>query len=216
MPYENARSTRLLATRCCACGRALRDAESVELGIGPVCRRNHGFNLQVSAADRAEANALVHGIAARGRMTVEERNRLVALGFHQLAARLATRLLRRSRGTRRQQPIEVRMVIWRGVERLAVTTPYNPDALPAWRALGSWDASSRRWMVHRRDSVKLLDMLEQNYPGLDIHGIERPCPANTPAETECGDCQGRGYRNRTSGLCGACDGEGFVAVAAAA
>jgi len=44
MSYENARSTRFLATRCVCCGNPLTDAKSVEFGIGPICRKKHGFD----------------------------------------------------------------------------------------------------------------------------------------------------------------------------
>ena len=40
MSYENAPATLLLATHCCLCGRPLVDAESVECGIGPHCRKD--------------------------------------------------------------------------------------------------------------------------------------------------------------------------------
>lgn len=33
--YENAPATKMLATNCVVCGRALVDAVSVEMGIGP-------------------------------------------------------------------------------------------------------------------------------------------------------------------------------------
>lgn len=39
MSHENAPATQLVATRCCACRTPLVDANSVELGIGPICRR---------------------------------------------------------------------------------------------------------------------------------------------------------------------------------
>lgn len=42
MGYEQAPSTKLLAVRCCYCGRPLRDADSVECGMGPVCRSRVG------------------------------------------------------------------------------------------------------------------------------------------------------------------------------
>lgn len=43
MSYENAPATILLATHCACCGRPLVDAASVETGIGPDCRKRHGF-----------------------------------------------------------------------------------------------------------------------------------------------------------------------------
>lgn len=67
MTYENAPSTRLLATHCACCNRPLRDAESVERGIGPDCAERHGYgdasgpmNVEavVEAANRAGDIAL--------------------------------------------------------------------------------------------------------------------------------------------------------------
>ena len=43
MSYENAPATKMLATYCACCARPLLDAESVEVGMGPVCRKTHGF-----------------------------------------------------------------------------------------------------------------------------------------------------------------------------
>lgn len=163
----------LLATRCCACGRPLRDAKSVELGIGPVCRGSLGSERQVSEQERAEANALVHRIAARCRMTAVERERLTELGFQRLAIRLAERLLE----TATPRPIEIRKVFWRSVARIAVAAPYNTNALPAWRALGEWDNDARRWMIHRRDYRELLDMLKKYYPGVKVLGPATPATA---------------------------------------
>ena len=40
--HEKAKATRLLATHCCVCWRPLVDAKSVEMGIGPVCRKKYG------------------------------------------------------------------------------------------------------------------------------------------------------------------------------
>jgi len=51
MSYENAPSTVLLASCCAICGRALRDAVSVEAGIGPDCREKYGYGEAQGAAD---------------------------------------------------------------------------------------------------------------------------------------------------------------------
>lgn len=48
MGYEQALSTKLLATHCAYCGRSLRDADSVEHGMGPVCRARIGVNPEVA------------------------------------------------------------------------------------------------------------------------------------------------------------------------
>lgn len=59
MSYELAPATGMLATHCCACGRPLLDATSVELGIGPVCRDKYGFGSPIDESARQEANQLV-------------------------------------------------------------------------------------------------------------------------------------------------------------
>lgn len=54
MSYETAPATTLLATNCAACSRPLVDATSVETGMGPECRRRHGYtrpDVEVDAAN---------------------------------------------------------------------------------------------------------------------------------------------------------------------
>ena len=41
MTYEDAPATKMLRVGCACCGRALLDAESVESGMGPVCREKN-------------------------------------------------------------------------------------------------------------------------------------------------------------------------------
>ena len=46
----------LTHSECCVCSRALRDAESVETGIGPICRKKYGYtNAPASNVDLAIA-----------------------------------------------------------------------------------------------------------------------------------------------------------------
>jgi Family of unknown function (DUF6011) len=56
MSYENAPATILLATTCAACGRDLGDALSVELGIGPECRRKCGWTKRQGFGPGADAD----------------------------------------------------------------------------------------------------------------------------------------------------------------
>ncbi len=51
--YEDAVSTKLLATHCCMCNRPLRDARSVEFGIGPICEAKFGTSAEVGEPDMA-------------------------------------------------------------------------------------------------------------------------------------------------------------------
>lgn len=120
MTYENAVSTRLIATHCAVCRRPLRDAVSVERGVGPDCAERYGYGeaqteptwLVVAVAltevagglsleafvtrdAHALANLLTHQIATD--LDAEETNgRLLAAirgcGFTKLADKLATHL----------------------------------------------------------------------------------------------------------------------------
>lgn len=83
MSYEFAPGTALVATHCAACGRPLLDAVSVEIGMGPTCRKKYGLGGEGTGADwsravpllgdvvaavegdaRATANHIVHRVAA--------------------------------------------------------------------------------------------------------------------------------------------------------
>ena len=50
--YENHKETKILATNCCACNRSLKDADSVELGIGPICRSRYTKNVPTPTAEQ--------------------------------------------------------------------------------------------------------------------------------------------------------------------
>jgi len=41
MGYETAASTKMLSTSCVLCNRPLRDAESVQAGVGPICKKKY-------------------------------------------------------------------------------------------------------------------------------------------------------------------------------
>jgi hypothetical protein len=67
--YENAPSTLLLATVCACCGRPLRDAPSVERGVGPDCAEKYGFNRAEAPAEWARVFALSDGVVAVAELT---------------------------------------------------------------------------------------------------------------------------------------------------
>jgi len=49
---------RLTATNCCVCRRSLRDALSVQLHIGPVCRSRYGYDDEPEITDTMRATAM--------------------------------------------------------------------------------------------------------------------------------------------------------------
>ena len=58
MTHELAAATRVLATTCCVCGRDLCDAKSVELGIGPVCRKRYFRDADIPLTSQGWEKAL--------------------------------------------------------------------------------------------------------------------------------------------------------------
>lgn len=118
--YTQAPATEILATQCAACARPLLDATSVELGIGPECRKKYAYSagpfvmprwerveklgggpapqgLDVAGereAARVLANKAVNLIARlqTGPEAAKACSLLFALGYTKLAARIADRL----------------------------------------------------------------------------------------------------------------------------
>jgi hypothetical protein len=80
-----------MATNCCACGKPLVDAKSVETGMGPVCRKKYGYGVEVSEDARVRANAIIYQLAlavSTGAVTLETLKltvELTALGFPLIA-----------------------------------------------------------------------------------------------------------------------------------
>ena len=172
MSYETAPATVLLATRCACCSRPLCDAISVETGVGPECRRKHGFNgaqgepdwtaamlaldgviavaeVNPTMTPRESVNVLVHRVACRSTARVDGfvvalTAAIKALGF----VTLANKIVEHGAGK-----VEVHAV----GDRLAVTTPYNQAfvaALKAARVGARWDGASKVWTVPTDPSAR--------------------------------------------------------------
>jgi hypothetical protein len=122
MGYENAPATKLLASRCCCCNKELVDAKSVEIGMGPVCRKAHGYDdvLGLPEEARVEANKLIYTIALdrEGPNVLAACTRLFELGCTTVVAailkRIATVKIATTDDTHPHGP-----------GRLAVKTPYS-------------------------------------------------------------------------------------------
>lgn len=135
--YQHAPATKMLATRCAVCSRKLLDAKSVELGIGPDCRKHYGFDLAgIPEETRKEANAIVHKIALiqKGEEALELCKALHALGFDVLANRITQRLTK------------IHLLV--EGEQLIVSTPYNGSFVDLARYI-----PGRTWDKTRKVSV---------------------------------------------------------------
>lgn len=126
MGYENAPATKMLATYCAVCARPLLDSVSVEIGIGPECRKKYGYYAQVDPEVRETANALVHEIAVlqHGVEAAQKALRLEGLGFPVLSKKLLERL------------VTLRVTQKNGVHDVfEVETPYNAGAVEAFKRI---------------------------------------------------------------------------------
>lgn len=163
MSYENLNSTKMLATNCCVCARPLRDAVSVELGIGPDCRERHGYNEVVNEENRAAANRLIFEIADKqtGMSVVEATRQLRNLGFTKLAARIATRLF------------EVSIDLDAATGTYRVRGPYSEASVQAFRNVPGrrWNHELKTNDVPARSKAALWAALRAAYPG---HGAIGP------------------------------------------
>jgi len=193
--YANSPACRMLATHCCACGRPLVDADSVELGIGPICRRRHGFNEPDADADFDTAIDLCGGIgddvlsAAAG----------IALGDHDArkACNAVVYAAARHQGTplaRRLSTIihalgyhtlAAKVATHAGAvatrhathdqlgDTIAVKSPRHPGFKDALRRRGAWyrwERATKSWHVRKCDRGALWAALCECYPGIECTG----------------------------------------------
>lgn len=175
--HTHAPATNLLATNCAVCGRALVDAQSVETGIGPICRERYGNFTALSEPARVEANGIVYRIAATlsqtpdaaGLATVStDLQRLRTLGADTIVQRILN-----NRG--RLATIKI-ITVDADTDRFAVQAPRNDDATAAYRSIRGrrWHGSyrSRAWhgvtkanTFPRSAWPQVRAALVANYPG---------------------------------------------------
>lgn len=174
MSYENAPSTQMLATHCAVCGKALRDPLSVEIGMGPDCRKKHGFNVEIDPDARAEANKIIHalsyhvgGQAPNPGYLPTAIARVRELGLDHLADVLADRLA----------PVKISRVDGPGrvghagppEGRIAVRTPYSEEIVSALRKIPgrSWDRELKvnTFPDHPENKRTLWATIRKLFPG---------------------------------------------------
>jgi len=157
--YENAPATKMLATYCACCSRPLVDAISVETGIGPECRKKHGYYLEGASEEaRKEANVMVHHIAIHqdGPQVVAAVARLRELGFTTLADRVLDRI-----GCIR---------IFENDGTLSVATPYREDAVKPMAAIQGrrWDRDNKVNTYPASMKRELWDVLKIYFNGMTL------------------------------------------------
>jgi hypothetical protein len=98
MGYEDSTACKVLATHCCCCGKPLVDAVSIQRGVGPVCAKKYGYDLDVPAHVRDRANQIIYRLAldvSQDAVTLESlklAEELAELGFDKIAHIFSTKL----------------------------------------------------------------------------------------------------------------------------
>lgn len=210
MSYTDAAATHLLGISCVCCGRPLLDAASVSYGIGPDCRKNHGF-ADGREEHRDEANRLVHE-AALSATSADRRLAIAGLlkgfGMDKLAVLIVERFARRASAAARAAAevsvlgkapappaisiTEVEAPLYRNgrpVKCLAVVTPYLPaftedlKAAIDWKSRG-WDAGRKAWLVLPAFRWEVLAALSRHFAGQAAVSAKGtftvPTPENLP------------------------------------
>lgn len=171
MSYEQAPATIMLATHCVCCGRPLVDSVSVEAGIGPECRKKHGFQEPQRAPDWSKVvltspipmegtpqemcNKLVW-LAAR-KPSTKDLCRMVdtirALGFDRLAKCLAKRTA------------DAVVTVENG--HIHVKCAYNETFVAEGRHIPGrrWDGPSKTTIFPQTAREQLWGVLKRSFPG---------------------------------------------------
>lgn len=141
--YENAAATRMLATNCVCCGRALVDAISVQMGIGPECRSGDNAGIEPDVQKIANEHVFNAAIAAQKgevKKVLEYAELIRELGLGVLADKVARRF--RDAIVRAERDSDIVIEEFEGGYR--VVTPFRRKAkdefIEAWRSV-----PGRRW-----------------------------------------------------------------------
>lgn len=188
MSYETAKATRLLATNCLCCSRPLLDAQSVEAGIGPHCRKKYGYK-KIDESVRKAANILIHE-AARGECKRERRKEIAqelsSMGATEVADKIRSRFL--------GADLTMKFGAYRfgkgRYERISdgwsLTTPYSPSFNSDMKESVDWKHRSilkdeetgkfKAWTFDSgsasRSTSDLVDCLTRHFAGMTIQFVE--------------------------------------------
>ena len=163
----------LLATNCICCGRALVDALSVEMGIGPICRvKFMPVGTDLSDESRVQANKLVYkgAVAAQtGNISVVMIvvKELREIGFEMLADTVEARFDLGISKTIRNADITISVV----GDRFVVRTPFrrgDKEAfINAWRNISGrgFNRQEKCNTVPLSEKSALWSLLTKFFPG---------------------------------------------------
>jgi hypothetical protein len=150
--------TRRLATRCLICDTPLCDAKSVEIGVGPTCRKRTGLDAK-TAPHREAVNALAAQAALLAedgdvKAVLEIAEQVSTLGYPKVAEAIYKRF------------VDIRVSVHTD-GRLLVKTPYSErwNNVMYTTRLGRWDRDLKARIVEPARKPELWEALRAVYPG---------------------------------------------------
>jgi len=165
MGYENSTACILLATNCCVCGRELVDSISVELGIGPECRK--GWDAGINPETQKACNVLTHKAAVASQEGRVEEVRAIAKEIADLGLTvLAEKIVQRFKNAEKNAKIKIRA---NADGSLAVTTPYKrslgAEFAAAWRAIPGRKWNGEANVIPAQSKRELWELLKRFFAG---------------------------------------------------
>jgi hypothetical protein len=171
MGYENAPATAMVATVCVCCQTALVDAKSVEIGMGPVCRKKHGYNVEVGEDARKQANVIIHYLACERFPAdlAEKLAELEGLGFQRLVAILM------KRKSAAQVTVSADATVFE------VRSKYDVEFVNALRAISGrrWNGEAKCWTIPVHKVGSLYAALRGCYAGKLVVIADKPVGIDT-------------------------------------
>lgn len=167
--YVNAPATKMLATHCVCCGRALVDAISVQLGIGPECRQNDDGGIPDDV--RVKANELVYkaSLAAQnGEISTVTKyaEQIKDLGLDKLAVKVGKRFRNAARNTE--------IVLTLEGDCYRVETPFRRGAkeefIAAWRSIPGRCYKDNSNYIPVTQKKALFEVLKRFFAGKVANG----------------------------------------------
>ena len=167
MGYESSTQCQLLETYCCACGKELVDSISVQLGIGPDCRK--GFNDGISEETRRACNILTYdaSVAAQEGNVVKVRKiseMIRDLGLDSLADKIRDRFV----NAERLAKIKIEEV----PGGIIIKTPHKRDDsfVSDWRAIpGRRYRGAGKNFIPTESKRAVWELIKKWFP--DIYGV---------------------------------------------
>lgn len=198
MCYEDAAATKMLATRCAACGRKLVDATSVEASLGPICREQYYYEDALPITPQVLGRVTAALLGVEDPEVREKVGEAVQAGDSRRAANLlvyhiallqkdpaAFPMIRAIKALgyealadRIEERLSVKITLTLDEDsgELTIKTPYHPAFVAAIKTVKGrkFDVDDKSWSVPYTARKAVWAALQAAFPGEDAVGPQGP------------------------------------------